>query len=30
VAITSDSLLVISDEANVNPAAITLYKWQPQ
>ena len=30
VAITSDSLLLISDEANVNPAAITLYKWQPQ
>ena len=30
VAITSDSLLLISDEANVNPAAITLYKWRPQ
>jgi len=30
VAITRDSLLLISDEANVNPAAITLYKWQPQ
>jgi len=29
VAITSDSLLLISDEANVNPAAITLYKWRP-
>lgn len=30
VAITSDSLLLISDEANVKPAAITLYKWRPQ
>jgi uncharacterized protein YjiK len=30
VAITRDSLLLISDEANVNPAAITLYKWRPQ
>jgi hypothetical protein len=30
VAITNDSLLVISDEANVKPAAITLYKWRPQ
>jgi uncharacterized protein YjiK len=30
VAITRDSLLLVSDEANVNPAAITLYKWQPQ
>jgi uncharacterized protein YjiK len=29
VAITRDSILVISDEANVNPAAITLYKWRP-
>lgn len=29
VAITSDSLLLISDEANVKPAAITLYKWRP-
>jgi uncharacterized protein YjiK len=29
VAITKDSILVISDEANVNPAAITLYKWRP-
>jgi len=30
VAITRDSLLLISDEANVKPAAITLYKWRPQ
>jgi uncharacterized protein YjiK len=30
VAITNDSLLVISDEANVKPAGITLYKWRPQ
>jgi uncharacterized protein YjiK len=30
VAITRDSLLLISDEANVMPAAITLYKWRPQ
>ena len=30
VAITNDSILVISDEANVKPAAITLYKWRPQ
>jgi len=29
VAITKDSLLLISDEANVKPAAITLYKWRP-
>jgi len=29
VAITNDSILLISDEANVNPAAITLYKWRP-
>jgi uncharacterized protein YjiK len=29
VAITKDSLLVVSDEANVLPAAITLYKWRP-
>jgi len=29
VAITRDSLLLISDEANVKPAAITLYKWRP-
>ena len=30
VAITKDSILMISDEANVKPAAITLYKWRPQ
>ncbi len=30
VAITNDSILLISDEANVRPAAITLYKWRPQ
>ncbi len=29
VAITKDSILMISDEANVKPAAITLYKWRP-
>jgi uncharacterized protein YjiK len=29
VAITKDSLLLISDESNVLPAAITLYKWRP-
>ena len=29
VAITKDSLLLISDEANVMPAAITLYRWRP-
>ena len=29
VAITRDSLLLISDEANVRPAAITLYRWRP-
>lgn len=30
VAITKDSILLISDEANVKPAAITLYKWRPR
>jgi uncharacterized protein YjiK len=30
VAITKDSLLLVSDEANVLPAAITVYKWRPQ
>ena len=30
VAITPDSILLISDEANVKPAAISLYKWRPQ
>ena len=29
VAITTDSLLLISDESNVRPAAITLYPWRP-
>jgi uncharacterized protein YjiK len=29
VAITPDSILIISDEANVKPAAITLYRWRP-
>jgi uncharacterized protein YjiK len=28
VAITPDSLLLVSDEANVKPPAITLYRWQ--
>ena len=28
VAITSDNLLVVSDEANVKPPAITLYRWR--
>jgi uncharacterized protein YjiK len=29
VAVTKDSLLMISDESNVKPAAITLYRWRP-
>ena len=29
VAITRDSLLIVSDEANVKPPAITLYRWRP-
>jgi uncharacterized protein YjiK len=29
IAITRDSILMISDEANVTPAAITLYRWRP-
>jgi uncharacterized protein YjiK len=29
VAITKDSILIISDEANVKPPAITLYRWRP-
>lgn len=29
VAITSDGILMVSDEANVKPAAITLYRWHP-
>jgi uncharacterized protein YjiK len=28
VAITSDNLLLVSDEANVKPPAITLYRWR--
>ena len=28
VAITPDSILIVSDEANVKPAAITLYRWR--
>jgi uncharacterized protein YjiK len=29
VAITRDGILLISDEANVKPAVITLYRWRP-
>jgi uncharacterized protein YjiK len=29
VAITRDSLLLVSDEANVRPAMITAYRWRP-
>src|ERR1700720_2363757 len=29
VAVTKDSLLIVSDEANVKPPAITLYRWRP-
>jgi uncharacterized protein YjiK len=29
VAITKDNLLLVSDEANVKPAAITVYRWRP-
>jgi uncharacterized protein YjiK len=29
VAVTKDSLLMVSDEANVKPPAITLYRWRP-
>ena len=29
VAITRDSILIVSDESNVKPAAITLYRWRP-
>jgi uncharacterized protein YjiK len=29
VAVTSDSLLMVSDESNVKPAALTLYRWRP-
>ncbi len=29
VAVTRDGILLISDEANVKPAVITLYRWRP-
>jgi uncharacterized protein YjiK len=29
VAITPDGILLVSDEANVKPPAITLYRWRP-
>jgi Uncharacterized protein conserved in bacteria len=29
IAITKDSILMVSDEANKTPAAITLYRWHP-
>lgn len=29
VAITRDNLLLVSDEANVKPAMLTLYRWRP-
>jgi uncharacterized protein YjiK len=29
VAITRDGILILSDEANVKPAAMTLYRWHP-
>jgi uncharacterized protein YjiK len=29
IAITKDSILMVSDEATRNPAAITLYRWHP-
>jgi uncharacterized protein YjiK len=29
VAITRDSILLLSDEANVKPPALTLYRWRP-
>jgi uncharacterized protein YjiK len=29
IAITKDSILMLSDEATRNPAAITLYRWHP-
>jgi uncharacterized protein YjiK len=29
VAITPDRILMVSDEANVKPPAITLYRWHP-
>jgi uncharacterized protein YjiK len=29
IAVTKDSLLMVSDESNVKPAALTLYRWRP-
>jgi uncharacterized protein YjiK len=29
IAVTKDSLLLVSDEANVKPAVISVYKWHP-
>jgi uncharacterized protein YjiK len=29
IAITKDNILIVSDEANKKPAAITLYRWRP-
>src|SRR4051812_7253148 len=29
IAITKDSLMIVSDEANVTPPKITLYRWRP-
>ena len=29
IAVTKDSLLLVSDEANVKPAVITVYRWRP-
>jgi hypothetical protein len=29
VAVTQDSLLLVTDESNVKPAALTLYRWRP-
>ena len=30
VAITRDNLLLVSDESNLKPAMLTLYRWRPQ
>jgi uncharacterized protein YjiK len=29
IAVTQDSLLMVTDESNVKPAALTLYRWRP-
>lgn len=29
IAVTKDSLLMVSDESNIKPAAITIYRWRP-